>query len=368
MIVGVPKEIKISENRVGMTEAGVRQLVKEGHKLFVEKDAGLGSGISNEDYEKAGAQILATKAEVYQKSDMIVKVKEPLPEEFTMLRENQILYTYLHLAAEPKLTQVLCDRKVKSVAYETIQKEDGSLPLLTPMSEVAGRMATQIGAFYLQKDHGGKGILLGGVTGVKPGKVTIIGGGVVGTNAAKMAVGLGAHVTILDVNTARLEYLDDIFGGRVTTLYSNAMNIEQSVVESDLVVGGVLITGHKAPTLVSKQMISRMQKGSVVVDVAVDQGGCIETCRPTSHTNPTYEVDGVIHYCVPNMPGVVSRTSTYALTNVTLRYASMLAAMGVEDAIAKDPALFKGLNVYGGSVCYEPVARDLNMTYKPYKA
>lgn len=367
MIIGVPKEIKISENRVGMTEAGVRQLVKEGHTLYVEKDAGVGSGISNAEYEKAGATLLDTKAEVYAKSDMIVKVKEPLPDEFELMKENQILYTYLHLAAEPKLTRVLCERKVKAVAYETIQNADGSLPLLTPMSEVAGRMATQIGAFYLQKDHGGKGVLLGGVTGVKPAKVTIIGGGVVGTNAAKMAVGLGARVTILDVNMSRLEYLDDIFQGRVVTLHSNAQNIEQSVAESDLLIGGVLITGHKAPTLVSRQMVSSMQKGSVVVDVAVDQGGCIETCRPTSHTNPTYEVDGVIHYCVPNMPGVVSRTSTYALTNVTMKYASMLAAMGVEDAIAKDPALFKGLNVYKGYVCYEPVAKDLGMEYRPYK-
>jgi alanine dehydrogenase len=236
------------------------------------------------------------------------------------------------------------------------------------MSEVAGRMATQIGAFYLQKDHGGKGILMGGVTGVKPAKVTIIGGGVVGTNAAKMAVGLGAAVTVLDVNTKRLEYLDDIFQGRCMTLFSNAKNIEDSVRDSDLLVGGVLITGHKAPTLVSKTLVSQMTKGSVVVDVAVDQGGCIETCRPTSHQNPTYEIDGVIHYCVPNMPGVVPRTSTYALTNVTLKYASMLAAMGVEDAVAKDKALMKGLNVYGGAVCYEPVARDLGMEFRPYRA
>ncbi len=368
MLIGVPKEIKISENRVGMTEAGVRQLVKEGHSVIVEKDAGVGSLISNDQYLKAGAKILDTKKEIYAKADMIVKVKEPLPEEYEMLRENQILYTYLHLAAEPKLTKVLAERKVKSIAYETIQAEDGSLPLLTPMSEVAGRMATQIGAFYLQKDHGGKGILLGGVTGVRPAKVVIIGGGVVGTNAAKMAVGLGAHTTILDVNTRRLEYLDDIFQGRCTTLFSNAKNIEEAVRDCDLLVGGVLITGQKAPMLVSKEMIASMSKGSVVVDVAVDQGGCIETCRPTSHQNPTYEVDGVIHYCVPNMPGVVPRTSTYALTNVTLKYASMLAAMGVEDAIAKDKALYKGLNVYGGYVCYEPVAKDLHMEYRAYKA
>jgi alanine dehydrogenase len=367
MIIGVPKEIKISENRVGMTEAGVRQYIKEGHTVFVEKDAGVGSGITNEQYEKAGAQMLDTKKEVYAKSDMIQKVKEPLPEEYEMMRENQIIYTYLHLAAEPKLTKVLCERKVKAIAYETIQLDNGSLPLLTPMSEVAGRMATQIGAFYLQKDHGGKGILLGGVTGVRPGKVTIIGGGVVGTNAAKMAVGLGASVTILDVSTARLEYLDDIFQGRCMTLFSNPKNIEESVRESDLVVGGVLITGQKAPTLVSKEMITSMSKGSVVVDVAVDQGGCIETCRPTSHTTPTYEVDGVIHYCVPNMPGVAPRTSTYALTNVTTKYGLMLAGLGVEEAVAKNAHLMKGLNVYGGHVVYEPVARDLHMEYKPYQ-
>lgn len=367
MIIGIPKEIKISENRVGITEAGVAQYVKEGHTVIVEKDAGVGSGITNEQYEKAGAKIIDTKKEVYAKADMIQKVKEPLPDEYELMKENQILYTYLHLAAEPKLTKVLCERKVKAIAYETIELENRSLPLLTPMSEVAGRMATQIGAFYLQKDHGGKGILMGGVTGVKPAKVTIIGGGVVGTNAAKMAVGLGASVTILDVNTARLEYLDDIFQGRCMTLYSNHKNIEESVKDSDVVIGGVLITGHKAPTLVSKQMISSMSKGSVVVDVAVDQGGCIETCRPTSHQQPTYEIDGVIHYCVPNMPGVVPRTSTYALTNVTAKYGSMLAAMGVEDAVAKSPALLKGLNVYNGFVCYEPVARDLHMEYKPYR-
>jgi alanine dehydrogenase len=367
MIIGVPKEIKISENRVGLTEAGVKQLVHEGHTVYVEKDAGLGSRIPNEAYLQAGAKILDSAKEIYAKADMIWKVKEPLPDEYPLLRENQILYTYLHLAAEPKLTKVLCERKVKSVAYETIQLADGSLPLLTPMSEVAGRMATQIGAFYLQKDHGGKGILLGGVTGVKRGKVTIIGGGVVGINAAKMAVGLGAEVTVLDVNHRRLEYLDDVFQGRLTVLHSNSANIEAAVIDSDLVVGGVLVTGWKAPILVTKSMVERMQPGSVVVDVAVDQGGCIETCRPTSHQNPVYDVNGVIHYCVPNMPGVVARTSTYALTNATFKYGSMIAQMGVEDSIAKDAALFKGLNVYGGHVTYEPVARSLNLEYKPYR-
>lgn len=367
IVIGVPKEIKISENRVGLTEAGVKQLVLEGHTVVVQKDAGLGSRITNEDYERAGAKIVDAASDVYGKADMVMKVKEPLPDEYELLRENQILYTYLHLAAEPKLTKVLMDRRVKAIAYETIQAEDGSLPLLTPMSEVAGRMASQIGAYYLQKDHGGKGILLGGVTGVNRGKVTVIGGGVVGINAAKMAVGLGAEVTILDVNHKRLEYLDDVFQGRLTTLHSNAANIEASVVESDLVVGAVLVAGWKAPVLVTKAMIERMQPGSVVVDVAVDQGGCIETCRPTSHQNPTYEVAGVIHYCVPNMPGVVARTSTYALTNATFKYGSMLAALGVEDAIAREKALFGGLNVYNGSISYEPVAKSLGMDFKPYR-
>jgi alanine dehydrogenase len=367
MIIGVPKEIKISENRVGMTEAGVRQLVLEGHSVLVEKDAGVGSGITNDTYHKAGAKIIDTKKEVYDRADMIMKVKEPLPDEYDLMRPGQIIYTYLHLAAEPKLTKVLCEKKVKAIGYETIENPDGSLPLLIPMSEVAGRMATQIGAFYLQKNNGGKGILMGGVTGVQRGKVMVIGAGVVGTNAAKMAVGLGAEVTILDVNVKRLEYLDDIFQGRVTTLYSNVKNIEETVEGSDLVIGGVLITGAKAPKLVTREMISKMKPGSVVVDVAVDQGGCIETCKPTSHVNPVYEVDGVIHYCVPNMPGVVSRTSTYALTNVTFKYASILASMGVEEAVARYPALLKGLNVYDGYVCYEPVARDLGMEYSPFR-
>jgi len=319
-----------------------------------------------QDYEKAGAEILPTAKDIYTKSEMIIKVKEPLADEYDLMQENQVLYTYLHLAAEPKLTKVLCERKVKAVAYETIQAPDGSLPLLTPMSEVAGRMATQVGAFYLQKDKGGKGILLGGVTGVHKANVAIIGGGVVGVNAAKMAVGLGADVTILDVNRSRLEYLDHIFDGKIKTLYSNSQNIEEQVKSADLLVGAVLLTGQKAPTLVSEKMIKSMGKGSVVVDVAVDQGGCIETCKPTSHKEPTFEIDGVVHYCVPNMPGVVARTSTYALTNATFKYGSIIAAMGVEDAIAKFPSLYKGLNVYNGYVAYEPVAKDLGMEYKPF--
>jgi alanine dehydrogenase len=364
MIIGVPKEIKISENRVGLTEANVKQLVAEGHEVYVQKDAGVGSMISNENYISAGAKILATAEEVWNKAEMIVKVKEPLPPEYNLMKPNLILYTYLHLAAEPELTKVLCEKKVKAVAYETIQDENGQLPLLTPMSEVAGRMATQVGAYYLQKDKGGKGILLGGVTGVKRGRVTVIGGGVVGINAAKMAVGLGAEVFILDVNHSRLEYLDDIFQGRVSTMYSNMQNIEECVTTSDLVIGAVLITGRKAPMLVSRKMVSKMAPGSVIVDVAVDQGGCIETCKPTSHVNPTFEIDGVIHYCVPNMPGVVARTSTYALNNATFKYASMIAQMGLEDAVVKNPPLYKGVNVYNGTVVYEPVAKDLGMPYK----
>ncbi len=365
MIIGVPKEIKTSENRVGLVESGVKALIREGHKVIVEKDAGLGSGISNEQYERAGAALIGTKKEVYQKADMIIKVKEPLPEEYPMLRENQVLYTYLHLAPEPVLTKALLERKVKGIAYETIQLEDGSLPLLVPMSEVAGRMATQIGASYLQRDRGGKGILLGGVPGVGRGRVAILGGGVSGTNAAKMAIGLGAHVTVLDISPKRLEYLDDVFGSKIQTLHSNITNIEKTVPETDLLIGAVLVPGAKAPHLVTKDMISTMERGSVVVDIAVDQGGCIETCRPTSHKEPTFEINGVIHYCVPNMPGVFSRTSTYALTNVTLKYAIMLANMGVEDACAKDKALYKGLNVYNGFVAYEQVARDLDLPYKP---
>lgn len=366
MIIGVPKEIKISENRVGLTEAGVRQLVHEGHKVFVQKGAGLGCLITDEDYIQAGAELLETAKEIYDAAEMIVKVKEPLPDEYGLLKENQILYTYLHLAAEPELTKVLCEKNVKSVAYETIEDEKGGLPLLTPMSEVAGRMATQVGAFYLQRDKGGKGILLGGVTGVRRGRVTILGGGVVGVNAAQMAIGLGAEVRILDVNHSRLEYLDHIFGNKINTVYSNQQNIELSVLESDLVIGAVLLAGRKAPKLVTKDMIESMSDGSVVVDVAVDQGGCIETCKPTSHTHPTYEVGGVIHYCVPNMPGVVARTSTYALTNITFKYASVIAKMGLEEAVKAFPLLEKGVNTYGGKVTYEAVALDLGLEYVPY--
>jgi alanine dehydrogenase len=367
MIVGVPKEIKNKENRVSMVVAGVRALHQAGHKVLVQAGAGLGAGITDAEYAAAGGTILETPKEIYGKADMIVKVKEPLPEEYELLREGQILYTYLHLAADERLTKALLDRKIVGVAYETIQPADGSLPLLSPMSAVAGRMATQIGATYLQKDHGGKGMLLGGVTGVARANVTILGGGVVGINAAKMAVGLGAKVTVLDVNVDRLEYLNDVFGNDIHTLYSNNEQIERSVIESDLVISAILIPGAKAPKLVTRSMISRMQPGGVVIDVAVDQGGAIETCRPTSHEHPTYTIENIIHYAVPNMPGAVPRTSTYALTNVTLRYALMLANMGWKDAVAKDAALYKGVNIALGKLTYKAVADDLGLPFEALK-
>lgn len=365
MIVGVPKEIKNKENRVGMVLAGVRALAAAGHKVVIQHNAGLGAGLSDEDYRKEGATILESAKEVYEQADMIVKVKEPLPEEYPLLREGQILYTYLHLAADERLTKALLERKILGIAYETIQPKDGSLPLLAPMSAVAGRMATQIGATYLQHDHGGKGMLLGGVTGVERANVVILGGGVVGINSAKMAIGLGANVTILDVNVGRLDYLSDIFKNDASTLYSNSEQIEKAVLQADLVIGAVLVPGAKAPKLVTRDMISRMQPGGVVVDVAVDQGGSVETCRPTSHEHPTYTVDGVIHYAVPNMPGAVPRTSTYALTNVTTRYCVMLANLGWKEAVSRDEALRKGVNIWNGKLVYKAVAEDLGLPYEP---
>ncbi len=367
MIVGVPKEIKNKENRVGMVVAGVRALTQAGHKVLIQHNAGAGVGITDDDYRKAGATIIETAKDIYEKSDMIVKVKEPLPEEYPLLRENQILYTYLHLAADERLTKALMERKIVGIAYETIQPADGSLPILAPMSAVAGRMATQIGATYLQHDHGGKGMLLGGVTGVDRASVVVLGGGVVGINSAKMAVGLGAKVTILDTNVHRLDYLSDVFGNEITTLYSNSEQIEKAVTSADLVIGAVLVPGAKAPKLVTRDMVSRMQPGSVIIDVAVDQGGSVETCRPTSHEHPTYTVDGVIHYAVPNMPGAVPRTSTYALTNVTLKYALMLANHGWKQAVSKDEALLKGVNILNGKVAYKQVADDLGLPYEAVK-
>ncbi|MEK6580054.1 MAG: alanine dehydrogenase [Bdellovibrionota bacterium] len=367
MIVGVPKEIKNKEFRVGMVIAGVRALTGAGHKVLMQQNAGMGAGITDDEYRKAGATIVEGAKDIYDKADMIVKVKEPLPEEYLLLREGQILYTYLHLAADERLTKALMERKIVGIAYETIQPSDGTLPLLAPMSAVAGRMATQIGATYLQVDNGGKGMLLGGVTGVERANVVILGGGVVGTNAAKMAIGLGARVTILDVNVGRLDYLSDIFRNEATTLYSNSEQVERAVTQADLVIGAVLVPGAKAPKLVSRDMISRMKPGGVVVDVAVDQGGSVETCRPTSHEHPTYSVDGVIHYAVPNMPGAVPRTSTYALTNVTMKYALQLANLGWKEAVARDEALRKGVNILNGKVAYKQVADDLGLPFEPVR-
>jgi alanine dehydrogenase len=364
VLIGVPRETKIREYRVGMTPAGTRALVARGHRVLVEAGAGDGSGISDEKYVRAGATMVATAAEAWA-ADMVVKVKEPLVAEYRYFRPGLILYTYLHLAAEPELTRELAKQGVTGVAYETIQLEDGSLPLLRPMSEVAGRMAVQVGASCLEKERGGKGVLLGGVPGTRRGRVVILGGGVVGRNAATIAVGMGAQVTVLDVRAETMSYLEDVFGGAIETLYSNVENIETAARRADLVVGAVLVPGAKAPQLVTEELIGQMEKGSVVVDVAVDQGGCIATCRPTTHDNPTYEVHGVVHYCVANMPGAVSHTSTWALTNTTIGYAVQIADRGLIAAAKGDRALLLGLNTYGGHVTYEPVASAHKMEYVP---
>lgn len=364
MIIGVPKEIKTREYRVGMTPAGVRSLAQRGHKVLVEKSAGEGSGIRDEDYTSAGATIAPSAADAWG-AEMVVKVKEPLASEYGFFREGLLLYTYLHLAAEPELTKKLAEKKVAGVAYETIENPDGTLPLLRPMSEVAGRMAVQVGAAALEKEHGGKGVLLGGVPGTRRGRVVILGGGIVGRNAATVAIGMGAQVTVLDVRAETMAYLEDVFGGAVETLYSNPFNIEEAVKRADLVVGAVLVTGAAAPKLVTRQLIGKMDEGSVVVDVAVDQGGCIETCRPTSHDHPTYEVDGVVHYCVPNMPGAVPQTSTWALTNTTIGYALKMADQGLVKAAKADRALRLGINTYAGHVTYEGVAQAHKLEYVP---
>lgn len=357
MIIGVPKEIKNNEYRVAIIPVGVKELVAAGHTVLVQRSAGIGSGLNDQLYSQYGATIVESPQDIFAKADMIVKVKEPLESEYPLLRPGQVLFTYLHLAAGAKCTKALMDRKVSAVAYETIQLSDGSLPLLKPMSEVAGRMAIQVGAYYLQKENGGSGVLLGGIPGVKRGHVTIIGAGVVGMNSAKMAVGLGAKVKIFDVNQKRLEYIDDIFGNRIETLISNPEAIANEVKKSDLVVGGVLITGAKAPRLVTKDMIAQMQPGSVVVDVAIDQGGCFETSRATTHEDPVYTVHDVTHYCVANIPGAVARTSTFALFNATFPYTMKLANLGLDKALAADPALAKGLNVRDGKITH-PAVRE----------
>jgi alanine dehydrogenase len=365
MIIGLPKEVKDNENRVGLVPAGVKALTEAGHTVLVEGSAGEGSGILDGEYQTAGAEIASSAEEVWSRAEMVVKVKEPAPSEYPCLRDGLILFTYLHLAPARELTRQLLDRGVTSIAYETITNDRGHLPLLEPMSEVAGRMAIQVGATYLEKINGGRGVLLGGVPGVAPGRVTIIGGGVVGTNAAKMAVGLGASVTIVDRDMERLRYLDDIFGGRVHTLASNHYTIAESVAHSDLVVGGVLVPGAAAPKLVSQDMLRSMPRGAVIVDVAVDQGGCIETTRPTTHSHPTYYVENVLHYGVTNMPGAVPRTSTFALTNVTLPFALRLARHGVVKAIQMDPHLKNGVNTYEGKATYQAVAQNQGLEYVP---
>ncbi|MCM8535843.1 MAG: alanine dehydrogenase [Lentisphaeraceae bacterium] len=367
MIVGVPKEIKKHEYRVGMTPSHAGMYVEKGHDVIIETSAGEGAGFSDKDYIKHGARILDDKKALFQQADMIVKVKEPLEEEYDLFHEGQILFTYLHLAANKKLTKALLAKKVVGIAYETIQLADGSLPCLTPMSEIAGRLSVQEGAKYLEKSFGGRGVLLGGVPGVQRGKVTIIGGGVVGTNAAKIAVGIGADVTILDLSAKRLGYLDDIFGSKLQTLYSNHENIIKCLKTADVVIGAVLVPGAKAPKLVTKKMLKHMQKGAVIVDVAVDQGGCFESTHATSHDEPTFNVEGVVHYCVANMPGAVALTSTQALTSVTLSYGLKIASEGWKKALDEDTALEKGLNMVGGKLCYEAVANSLGLPFQKYR-
>jgi alanine dehydrogenase len=359
MIVGVPKEIKNHEYRVGMTPSSVRELTLRGHQVLVQKNAGTAIGLTDDQYVAAGATMVETPEEIFAKADMIIKVKEPQPTECAMLRPEQILYTYLHLAPDPDQTSALIDSGAICIAYETITNAQGGLPLLAPMSEVAGRMAIQAGAAHLEKSKGGMGLLLGGVAGVAPGHVVIIGAGVVGTNAMQMAVGTGARVTVLDKNIDRLRQLDLVYGNRISTVYSNAQSIEEAVLSADLVIGGVLVPGAAAPKLVSRDLISRMKKGAVVVDVAIDQGGCFETSHATTHADPTYVVDGVIHYCVANMPGAVARTSTFALNNATIGHAIALAEKGWKQAMIDDPHLRNGLNVCKGKITYEAVANAL---------
>jgi len=366
MIIGVPKEIKNNENRVAITPAGVHALVKGGHKVFIEQSAGCGSGIEDGDYANVGAIILAKNTDVYQKSDVIVKVKEPIESEYNLFKEGQTLFTYLHLAPNKPLTDALLREKITGIAYETVTCANGSLPLLTPMSEVAGRMSVQIGANFLQKYNNGCGILLGGVPGVMPAEVLIIGGGVVGLNAAKIAGGMGARVTVMDVNRSRLSQLDDIFSGRIATLIYNEYNVAEMVKKADLLIGAVLVAGAKAPKVVTEEMVKTMKKGSVVVDVAIDQGGSIETIdRVTTHDHPCYEKYGVIHYSVANMPGAVPRTSTYALTGATLPYLLQIADKGPERALLDDKGFLAGLNTYQGKITCEPVAAALNVEYVP---
>ena len=365
MVIGVPKEIKDNEARVGITPAGVKALSETGHKVLVETQAGALSGFSDAEYQNAGAELVGDAGFVWGKSDMVVKVKEPIESEYAYFREGLVLFTYLHLAPLPDLTNKLLEAKVTGIAYETVRDRNGSLPLLTPMSEVAGRMSVQVGASYLEKERGGRGILLGGVPGVPPAHVAILGGGVVGTNAARIALGFGAKTTLIDVNLNRLRELEDIFGGRLYTLTSNSYNLAHVTREADLVIGGVLIPGATAPKLVTRAMVSHMKKGAVIVDVAIDQGGCVETARPTSHSNPSYTVDGVVHYCVTNMPGAVPNTSTLALTNSTFPYVLRIANLGAKQALQQDPGLAEGLNTWEGKLTYRGVAESQQREWTP---
>lgn len=368
MTVGVPKEVKDHEARVGLVPSGASALREAGHRVVVETQAGAGSSITDKEYADAGAEILPSAAEVWRQADLVVKVKEPQPSEYAYFRPGLILFTYLHLAPLPELTRKLLDSKLSSVAYETIRERDGSLPLLTPMSEVAGRMAVQVGAQYLEKPNGGRGILLGGVPGVAPANVVIIGGGVVGHQSAKMAVGLGAHVTIIDRNMDRLRQLDDIYSSQVVTLASNLFTIRQTLRQADLVIGAVLIPGASAPKLVRHDMVAEMRKGAVMVDVAIDQGGCFETSHATTHTDPVYVVDGVLHYCVSNMPAAVPHTSTFALTNATFPYLAELCAKGLERACEENPAIREGVNTYQGYITYPGVAESQGLAWKELTA
>jgi alanine dehydrogenase len=365
MIIGVPKEIKDGEYRVGLVPAGVKALRDAGGTVLIEREAGAGSGIKDQEYAAAGAEMVAEASEIWERAQLIVKVKEPIEPEYDLLREGQVLFTYLHLAPAAELTRILLQKKVTGIAYETITNALGELPLLTPMSEIAGRMSIQVGAAYLERTYGGRGVLLSGVPGVLPAKVVIIGGGVVGKNAARMAVGLGAQVTIIDVRLEHLRHLDDLFQGGVRTLVSNSYNIWNAIENADVVIGAVLIPGASAPKLITREMLSSMHKGAVIVDVSVDQGGCVETSHPTTHSHPTFVVDDVVHYGVANMPGAVPRTATFALTNATLPYVLKLATQGFHKAINADAGLKAGVNTYQGHVTYQAVATAQGLTYTP---
>lgn len=365
MIIGIPKEVKPREYRVAQPPHGVRELVRHGHTVLVERGAGLGSGFDDEQYASAGATLVDDAASVWNRAELVVKVKEPIESEFVYLRPGLILFTFLHLAANEALARALVEREVTAIAYETVQLPDGSLPLLAPMSEVAGRLAVQVGAYYLMEPYGGRGVLLGGVPGVPPGRVVVIGGGTVGTNAAQMALGLGAEVLLFDVNIERLRYLEAVLHGRFQTRMSSEQALAEAVREADLVIGAVLIPGARAPKLVSREMVRSMRRGSVIVDVSIDQGGCVETARPTTHDAPVYDVDGVLHYMVTNMPGAVPRTSTFALSNVTLRYVLELADLGFAAAVRRDRALANGVNVCRGKITHPAVAEALGMPFEP---